>query len=72
MVVVDILSEMDIVKFAKDILGVELLPYQEDMLRRMEKGETLVFGMRSGKRTLRRVWDEYLQFKKTSPLEEDS
>jgi len=63
------MAETDIVKFAKDILGVELLPYQEDMLRRMEKGETVVFGMRPGKRTLNRVWDEYLQFKKTIPVE---
>lgn len=63
------MSETDIVKFAKDILGVELLPYQEDMLRRMEKGETVVFGMRPGKRTLSRVWDEYLQFKKIIPVE---
>jgi len=35
------MAETDIVKFAKDILGVELLPYQEDLLRRVEKGETL-------------------------------
>ena len=66
------MAETDIVKFAKDVLGVELLPYQEDMLRRMEKGETVVFGMRPGKRTLSRVWDEYLQFKKMAPLKEGS
>lgn len=63
------MAETDIVKFAKDVLGVELLPYQEDMLRRMEKGETVVFGMRPGKRTLSRVWNEYLQFKKIIPVE---
>jgi len=64
------MAEKDIVKFARDVLGIELLPYQEDLLRRMEKGETVVFGMRGpGKRTLNRVWDEYLQFKKTIPVE---
>lgn len=64
--------EMDIVKFAKDVLGIELFPYQEDLLRRIEKGETVIFGMRPGKRVLNRVWDEYLQFKKVAPLEEGS
>lgn len=64
------MAEKDIIKFTKDILGVELLPYQEDMLRRMEKGETVVFGMRGGKRMLERVWNEYLQFKKTAPIKE--
>ena len=63
------MAETDIVKFAKEMLGVELLPYQEDLLRRIAKGETVVFGMRPGKRTLNRVWDEYLQFKKTIPVE---
>ncbi len=63
------MAETDIIKFTKDVLGIELLPYQEDMLRRMEKGETVVFGMRPGKRTLSRVWDEYLQFKKVIPVE---
>lgn len=52
------MAEMDIIKFAKDVLGVELLPYQEDMLRKLEEG-TLILSKRTEKGLVYRVWDKW-------------
>lgn len=52
------MTEMDIIKFATDVLGIELLPYQKDMLRKLEDG-TLILSKRTEKGTVYRVWNEW-------------
>ena len=56
---------MDIVEFARDVLGVDLEPWQEEQLRRAEAGElssSVVFTGRP-----RRILDEFEQFTKLGP-----
>lgn len=52
------MAEMDIIKFATDVLGIELLPYQRDMLRKIEDG-TLILSKRTEKGLVYRVWDKW-------------
>ena len=59
------MNDMTVIDFAKNVLKIELFPYQEKMLRAFENGETVHFTTRSGKDTVRRIMTEYIQWKKT-------
>lgn len=58
-------KDMTVVDFAKEVLKIELLPYQEKMLRAMERGDMVDFTVRSGRATVEKIMDEYRQWKKT-------
>jgi len=50
---------IDIIEFARGVMGIELTKSQEEVLRQVERGEKLIL-MRRGKKTMvARVWDEY-------------
>ncbi len=59
--------EMDIVKFAKDVLGIELLPYQEEILRRLKRGgRVFIVPIRGSLQeiyesgaTVEKIWEKY-------------
>ncbi len=58
------LSNLDIVEFARIVLGIKLYPGQEEVLRRLERGEEVVFMTRRiSKSTLWLIWDEYKKLK---------
>ena len=56
---------MDIVEFTRDVLGIELFPYQEEQLRRAAAGKLSASVVFTGKP--RRILDEFEQFKKLGP-----
>jgi len=52
-------DSIDVIEFARDVMGIELSESQEEVLRQVEQGEKLIL-MRRGKKTMiARVWDEY-------------
>lgn len=57
-------KDMTVIDFAKEVLKIELLPYQEKMLRAMERGDMVDFTVRSGRATVEKIMDEYRQWKK--------
>lgn len=63
------MKDMGVVDFAKEVLEIELLPYQEKLLRAMERGDMVHFTVRSGRATVEKIMDEYRQWKKTEALE---
>ena len=63
-------KDMTVVDFAKEVLKIELFPYQVKMLQAFENGETVHFTTRSGKDTVRRIIHEYAQWKKTETIGE--
>lgn len=56
---------MDIVEFTRDVLGINLLPWQEEQLRRAEAGKLSSSVVFRGKP--KRILDEYTQFTKLGP-----
>lgn len=53
---------MDLVEFTRDVLGLELSEFQEEMLRQVERGEKLIIVTpRQKKTTIARVWGAYLK-----------
>jgi len=58
----------DIIDFAKDILNIELLPYQEEIIRKLVEeagGKLIIYSApKSNMSTYYRIIDEYRQFKK--------
>ncbi len=56
---------MDIIEFARDVLGVDLEPWQEEQLRRAEAGKLSISVVFRGKP--KRILDEYNQFTKLGP-----
>lgn len=63
---------MDIIEFARDVLGLELSEFQEEMLRQVEMGDKLIL-VRAGrekKTMIARIWDAYL--KRNQNIEEAS
>ena len=53
---------MDVIEFARDVLGLELSEFQEEMLRHVEMGEKLVLVVPREKRgVIARVWHAYLK-----------
>lgn len=58
---------MDIVEFARDVLGLDLFPYQEELLRRAEAGESIGYRFKF-KGKPKRILDEFAQFKKLGPV----
>lgn len=64
-------KDMTIVDFAKEVLKIQLFPYQERMLRVMERGDMRLVTIRwSGRATVERIMDEYTQWKKIEAMEE--
>lgn len=61
----------DIVGFARNILGLRLYPYQEELLRQSEMGAKIVIQRKPGRIALERVMDEYRQFMKMRTLNLD-
>lgn len=61
-------KDMTVIDFAKEVLKIELFPYQEKILQAFENGETVLFTTRSGKDTVRRIITEYTQWKKTETI----
>ncbi len=53
---------MDIVEFAKDILGIDMVPWQEEQLRQAAAGKLSSSVVFRGKP--KRILDEYHQFTK--------
>ncbi len=58
---------MDIVEFTRDVLGIELFPYQEEQLRRAAAGKLSSSVIFTGRRRSRRILDEHTQFTKLGP-----
>ena len=58
-------SRIGIIEFARDVLGLDLLPYQEEQLRRAEAGKLSRSVIFTGKP--KRIMDEYRQFSKLGP-----
>ena len=56
---------MDIVEFTRDVLGIDLEPWQEEQLRRAEAGELSASVVFTGKP--KRILDEFAQFTKLGP-----
>jgi hypothetical protein len=52
-------DNIDIIEFARDVMGIELSESQEEVLRQVERGEKLILMRRRKKTTVARVWDEY-------------
>ena len=52
-------DEIDVIEFARDVMGIELSESQEEVLRQVERGEKLILMRRGKKTTVARVWDEY-------------
>lgn len=50
----------DIEKFAKDNLGIELMPHQLDFIDALAAGKTLYFGRLAGRKTAKHVLQEYV------------
>ncbi len=50
-----------VIEFARDVMGIELSEFQEEVLRQVERGEKLILMRRGKKTTVARVWDEYLR-----------
>ena len=50
---------IDIIEFARGVMGIELTKSQEEVLRQVERGEKLILMRRGKKTTVARVWDEY-------------
>ena len=62
---------MDIIEFARDVLGLELSEFQEEMLRQVEMGDKLMVRAGREKKTMiARIWDAYL--KRNQNIEEAS
>ncbi len=56
---------MDIIEFIRKTTDITLLPYQEDLIRKMVKGDTVMITTRGvSKTTLARALDEYMQYRK--------
>jgi len=49
----------DIAAWAKEHLDVDLTPWQVEVADRLRRGETVVFGRQSGRRTVQRVLAAY-------------
>ena len=52
-------DNMGIIEFARDVMGIELSEFQEEVLRQMERGKKLILMRRGKKTTVARVWDVY-------------
>ncbi len=52
-------DNISVIKFARDVMGIELSESQEEVLRQVERGEKLILMRRGKKTTIARVWDEY-------------
>ena len=52
-------DNIGVIKFARDVMGIELSESQEEVLRQVERGEKLILMRRGKKTTVARVWDEY-------------
>jgi len=52
-------DNIGVIKFARDVMGIELSKSQEEVLRQVERGEKLILMRRGKKTTIARVWDEY-------------
>ncbi len=52
-------KDIDLIEFARDVMGIELSEFQEKVLRQVERGEKLILMRRGKKTTVARVWDEY-------------
>lgn len=50
-----------VIEFARNVMGIELSEFQEEVLRQVERGEKLILMRRGKKTTVARVWDEYLR-----------
>jgi len=52
-------DNISVIEFARDVMGIELSEFQEEVLRQVERGEKLILMRRGKKTTIARVWDEY-------------
>ncbi len=64
-------KDIGIIEFARDVMGIELSEFQEEVLRQVERGEKLILMRRGKKTTVARVWDEYSR-REISPIVDEA
>ena len=54
------MSNTEIERFSREVMGVELLPFQVEMIRAFGQGKTVVYARRMGLTTVNKVIRKYV------------